>query len=122
MSLRKKQTKFARLVPRLIDKAFEMGYEVTIGDVFRDPRVHGPLGVKQGYGHRNSAHKKKMAIDLNLYKDGKYLDQTEDHRLLGEWWKYAVRRSLWFVLLGTNPGVGNLHRAPNWQESRTKER
>lgn len=87
MSLRKKQTKFARLVPRLIDKAFEMGYEVTIGDVFRDPRVHGPLGVKQGYGHRNSAHKKKMAIDLNLYKDGKYLDQTEDHRLLGEWWE-----------------------------------
>jgi hypothetical protein len=84
---RAQQSAFARLVPRLIDKAFELGFEVTLGDAFRDPRVHGALGVKMGYGHRSSAHKEKMAIDLNLFKDGKFLDSTEDHKPLGEWWE-----------------------------------
>lgn len=51
MSIRKIQSEFARLVPRLIDKAFELGYEVTLGDAFRDERVHGAFGVKLGYGH-----------------------------------------------------------------------
>jgi hypothetical protein len=84
---RAQQSAFARLVPRLIDKAFELGFEVTLGDAFRDPRVHGALGVKMGYGHRSSAHKEKMAIDLNLFKDGKFLDSTEAHKPLGEWWE-----------------------------------
>ena len=33
------QRKFARMVPRLIDKAHELGFEVTLGDAFRDPIV-----------------------------------------------------------------------------------
>lgn len=82
--LRKTQTEFARLVPRLIDKAFEMGYEVTFGDTFRDPRVFGQIGEKKGYGHPKSAHKQRMAIDLNIFKDGVFLGTTEDHRPLGE--------------------------------------
>jgi hypothetical protein len=64
-----------------------MGYEVSLGDAYRDPRVHGMVGVSKGYGHRNSAHKRRLAIDLNLFKDGEYLDATEDHRELGEWWE-----------------------------------
>lgn len=87
MTIREKQTRFAKLVPRLIDKAFALGYEVTIGDAFRDPRVHGEMGVKKGYGHYKSCHKLKLAIDLNLYKDGVYLSKTSDHKKLGEWWE-----------------------------------
>ncbi len=87
MTLRQEQVKFARMVPRLIDKAFEMGYEVTIGDAYRDPRVHGDFGIKKGYGHPKSFHKKRLAIDLNLFKDGEFLGSSEDHRPLGEWWE-----------------------------------
>ncbi len=76
-----------RLLPRLIDKAHEMGFEIRGGDLFRDPRVHGEVGVKLGYGHPKSAHKQKLAIDLNLFKGGKFLGATEDHRPLGEWWE-----------------------------------
>ena len=86
-TLGQKQERFMRMVPRLIDKAHELGFEVRGGDLFRDPRVHGAVGTKVGYGHRKSAHKLKLAIDLNLFKDGKYLDSTEDHRQLGEWWE-----------------------------------
>lgn len=86
-SLRQKQSRFARLVGLLLQKAYEMGYEVTLGDAYRDPRVHGAPGVKMGYGHPSSAHKFRLAIDLNLFKDGKFLEDTEGHRPLGEWWE-----------------------------------
>ena len=87
MTLREQQSKFAKMAAELILKAYELGYEVTLGDAFRDPRLHGDLGVKKGYGAANSFHKKRLAIDLNLFKDGKFLSSTEDHRILGEWWE-----------------------------------
>jgi len=83
----KDQVKFAAMVPRLIDKAFEMGYEVTLGDAYRDPRVFGAVGQAIGYGSKNSKHKSRLAIDLNLFKDGKFLQSTDDHKELGEWWE-----------------------------------
>lgn len=87
MTLREKQSKFARMVAQLIEKAFELGYEVTLGDAFRDPRLHGAIGVKKGYGHPKSCHKLRLAIDLNMFKNGQFLVTTEDHRPLGEWWE-----------------------------------
>ena len=87
MNLREKQSKFARMAADLIIKAYEMGYEVTLGDAYRDPRVHGNIGVKLGYGHSKSCHKIRLAIDLNLFKDGKFLEGSEAHKPLGEWWE-----------------------------------
>ena len=79
MKLREKQSQFALMVARLIIEASRLGYEVTLGDAYRDPRC--------GYGHRNSLHRKRLAIDLNLFRDGDYLTETEDYRELGEWWE-----------------------------------
>jgi hypothetical protein len=87
MELGQKQELFMRLLPGLLDRAHELGYEVRGGDLFRDPRVFGQLGESKGYGHRKSGHKLKIAIDLNLFKDGHFLSGTEDHRELGEWWE-----------------------------------
>ena len=87
MSLREKQSRFALAVSRLIQHAFDMGYEVTLGDAYRDPRVHGAMGIKLSYSHPKSAHKIRLAIDLNLFKDGVFLEGTEAHRPLGEWWE-----------------------------------
>jgi hypothetical protein len=75
------------MVPRLIDKATELGFEVTLGDAYRDPRVFGAPGSKQGYGNPKSCHKLRLAIDLNLFKDGVFLGTNEAHTLLGEWWE-----------------------------------
>ena len=86
-TLLQKQQRFAMAVPGLLKKAEALGYQVTLGDGFRDERVFGKLGEKKGYGNAYSCHKLRLAIDLNLYKNGKYLKNTEDHRPLGEWWE-----------------------------------
>lgn len=86
-TLRQKQSRFARMVADLIIKAYDLGYEITFGDAYRDPRLFGTVGVKQGYGHPKSCHKLRLAIDLNLFKDGKFLETTEGHKELGEFWE-----------------------------------
>lgn len=87
MSLRVLQSQFARMVPRLIDKAHSLGFEVTLGDANRDARVFGAIGERKGYGNPYSKHKKRLAIDLNLFRNGRFLQATEDHAPLGEWWE-----------------------------------
>lgn len=87
MTLREKQSKFVLMVAELIQHAHALGYELTFGDAYRDPRVHGAFGTKQSYGAANSFHKLRLAIDLNLFRDGKFLEGTESHRQLGEWWE-----------------------------------
>jgi len=87
MSLGSKQRKFARMIADLIVWAYEQGYELTFGDAYRDPRVHGVMGVKQGYGRSMSNHKQRLAVDFNLFKAGVYLTATADHEPLGIYWE-----------------------------------
>lgn len=95
MRLGQKQELFMRLLPRLIDKAHSLGFEIRGGDLFRDPRVHGHYGEKVGYGRSKSNHKLKLAIDLNLMKDGKLVRSTSGHKELGEWWEQQHELCRW---------------------------
>ena len=95
MTLGEKQRLFMQLIPRLIDYIHEQGYECTLGDGYRDPRLFGEVGESKGYGYRNSCHKKRLAIDLNLFKDGKYLSKTEDHQPIGEYWEQMSIFARW---------------------------
>lgn len=81
------QVEFSVMVAKLILRANELGYQVTFGDAYRDPRV--------SYGHPNSVHRRRLAVDLNLFQNGKYLTATEDHRVLGEWWKSQHPLARW---------------------------
>lgn len=87
MTLSQKQRLFSKMIAELILWAYDKGYEVTLGDAYRDPRVHGALGEKMGYGARNSCHKLRLAMDLNLFVDGKYVTDGEAHKPLGEKWE-----------------------------------
>lgn len=95
MKLGKKQELFMRLLPRLIDKAHALGFQIRGGDLFRDPRVHGDIGENTGYGNKNSCHKLKLAIDLNLMRGRKLVKTTEGHRELGEWWEKQHKLCRW---------------------------
>ncbi len=63
------------MVSLLIAFAYEKGYEITFGDAW------AKTGHKTG-----SFHYKRLAIDLNLFREGTYLSSTESHRPLGEFW------------------------------------
>jgi len=95
MSLRVDQSRFARMVAQLIIWAYDNGYEVTFGDAYRDPRVFGKVGQYKGYGHASSKHKSRLAVDLNLFRDGEFLTGSEDHRPLGEYWKTLAEDASW---------------------------
>jgi len=86
-SLREKQSRFAYLASLLILYAYARGYEVTLGHAWRCEAC--PVG------RANSNHKLKLAIDLNLFRDGSYLNATEDHRELGEFWKSLAPDCRW---------------------------
>lgn len=85
--LRAQQHRFVVMLGQLIGHATLLGYDLSIGDAYRDPRVHGEYGEDKGYGSRYSDHKLRLAIDLNLFHDNKFLSSTEDHRPLGEYWE-----------------------------------
>jgi len=89
MSLRKKQSRFAVCVGKLILHADALGYELTFGDAYRDERVHGKHGEKVGYAAAKSVHKLRLAVDMNLFVDDVWI-KTGDHvayQQLGEFWE-----------------------------------
>lgn len=86
LTLRQKQSLFAMLVADLIHHAYASGYEVTFGETYRS-REEAERLAKAGKGIKNSLHTQRLAVDLNLFKDGKYLISTEAYRSLGEWWE-----------------------------------
>lgn len=102
MTLREKQSLFAALVAQLIHQAFDRGYEVTLGECWRSEAEAARL-ARRGTGIRHSLHTLKLAIDLNLFRDGRYLRATEDHRALGEWWEQQHELCRW----GGRFGDGN---------------
>ena len=76
MTLRQKQSKFVSMVALLIQFAYEQGYELSFGDAWAST------------GHRdNSNHYIRLAIDLNLFKNGRYLRSTKAYEPLGEFWE-----------------------------------
>jgi len=59
----------------LILEAERRGYSVTFGDAWASA------------GHMaGSNHYRRLAIDLNLFKDGRYITDDEGHKELHEWW------------------------------------
>jgi hypothetical protein len=94
MTLREKQSQFARDVANLIQFAYAEGYEVTFAEAYRPPEL-AELYAQQGRGIRNSQHTKRLAIDLNLFLDGKYLTDSDDYRLLGCYWKSLRPENRW---------------------------
>ena len=86
MTLGQKQRIYTRLVGKLIAKAYSLGYELSFGEAWRPPvavRHYASIGK----GSLSSVHPDRLGIDLNLFRDGKYLRSTEAHRELGEWWE-----------------------------------
>lgn len=69
-----KRSKFTRYIAQLINYMIEQGYEPRLG--------------KEGVPHmKNSLHYEGLAVDIDLIRDGIYLDATSDHKQFGEFWE-----------------------------------
>jgi len=101
MTIGDKQRLFTLLISKLITFAYEQGYALTVGDAYRDPRSHGPWGTeKEGtYGRRNSNHKRRLAMDFNLFKyiNGEMVYQrtSESYEELGKYWESLHELCSW---------------------------
>lgn len=94
MTLSQRQQLFARNVANLILYVAESNYACTLGEAWRTPE-QAALNARKGIGIKNSLHCDRLAIDLNLFKDGKYLTDTESWRPFGEWWEALHPDNRW---------------------------
>lgn len=78
-SLSSKQMQFAKMTVHLFVYLLSNGYTFTYGDAYRDPRCP--------YGHKDSLHRSRLAIDLNIFRDGKYLAESGQYNDIGEFWE-----------------------------------
>lgn len=135
-TLRQKQSRFARNVPRLLDFAVALGYDVTLGEAFRSDEqaeIHAlgfdgreavarmiehqfPLLAKKlrnngGNGVRNSLHTVKLAIDLQLFDraTGRWFTEVEPYRDLGVYWESLGPDHCWGGRFGDTPHYSISH-------------
>jgi len=85
MTLREKQSRFVWCIGQLIVFAYEQGYELTFGDTYPGKFKHSEHGK----------HPQGLAVDLNLFRDGRYLITTEDHAPLGQFYESLDPHASW---------------------------
>ena len=88
------QSLHVRLVAKLIGYATERGYELTWGEAWRTPE-QAALNAKKGTGIANSLHIDRLAVDLNLFRDGIFLTDGAAHKPLGEYWESLHPLARW---------------------------
>ena len=74
MKLSQKRVLFTRLMSKFLAWAIDNGYEIAFDREHCDHM-------------ENSLHYLGLAKDFVMYRDGKYLQDTEDYRFLGDLWK-----------------------------------
>ena len=138
MILREQQALFIKLLAQLISWAYQNGYELTAGELKRsnEQAIINAMGYTKrmvlanaialsfpdlskaildngkANGIVGSLHELGLAVDLNLFKDGKFLPNSEDHRPLGEYWKSLSPLCRWGGDFKPNPD-GN-HYSCTW--------
>lgn len=85
-ALRKAQWKFSRMLALLLAQAHSMGLEVVMGECYRPPEM-AALNAKRGVGIKESLHCICLAADINVFRNGVWLNTTEALTPLGEWWE-----------------------------------
>lgn len=95
MSLVAEQAAFLRDVTKLLNKADELGFVVTGGELYRTPEQQ-EIYVKTGRSKTmNSIHLKRCAIDLNFFVNGKLTYDKNAIKPLGDYWETLNPKNRW---------------------------
>ena len=135
VTLFQKQVLFVQLLPKLFTFAQDSGYQLTLGEAYRTDEqaelnamgpvlrgrvadmlssVYPVLGTKirnnpRIIGARNSLHTVRLAIDLNLFRSGIYLEDTDSFKPLGDYWKTLHPLARWGGDFGPPAGPDGGH-------------
>ena len=88
------QEQFAGDAARLIVEALQRGYGVTLGEAWRTPE-QAALNAEKGIGVANSLHCERLALDLNLFRNGVWLTDTAPYAEMGGYWKSLGPNHRW---------------------------
>ena len=102
MTLLEQQMIFARNIGLLLQFISKSPYKCTLGEVYRTPK-QAALNAQEGSGIVNSLHCERLAIDINLFKDGKYLKDSKDYATIGAYWKSLHILNSWGGDFHTRP-------------------
>jgi D-alanyl-D-alanine carboxypeptidase len=94
MTLFERQKTFALNISALIKFIFDIGFQCTLGEAERS-KEQAEIYAKSGKGIADSLHCKRLAIDLNLFKDGQYLTQFKDYEQAGVFWEKLHPLNRW---------------------------
>jgi D-alanyl-D-alanine carboxypeptidase len=94
--LHERQILHPKLAAKLIEYVASQGLEMTWGETYRPPAM-AALNAASGAGIANSLHCLRLAVDLQLFKDGTYLtdDTTGAYTLAGTYWKTLDPLACW---------------------------
>lgn len=94
MTLREKQEIFTRNVAKLIEFIFDSGYTCTLGEAART-QEQADIYAARGIGSKNSLHLQRLAIDINIFKDGQWLKKSDDYEFAGIFWLALHEDNTW---------------------------
>lgn len=89
LGLAARQQLHVRLTGRLIQFLYEQpSYSATWGESYRSPKV-AELNAQAGVGIARSLHCLRLAVDLQVFKNGEYLTTDADgiYEKLGTFWE-----------------------------------
>lgn len=95
MALVSEQAAFLQDAAKLIQHAAEQGWTVTAGELYRTQEQQD-IYVKTGRSKTsNSYHLKRLAIDLNFFRDGKLIYDVAALQPIGDFWESLSPLNSW---------------------------
>ena len=95
MSMVQEQAAFLLDVCDLIQWCVENGWTVTGGELYRTAEQQ-EIYVKTGRSKTmNSNHLRRLAIDLNFFRDGKLVATKAELAPIGAYWESRDRKNRW---------------------------
>ena len=89
-----RQQTFTTNVAKLILYINSKGYACTFGETLRTKEM-AQIYARTGKGIVDSNHIYKLAVDLNLFKNGVYLSDAKEYKQFGEYWEQLNQFNEW---------------------------
>ena len=87
MKLSEKQGLFALNISKLIQFAAGLGYYITFGEAYRTQYQQDEYLRTGKSKAKTSQHQIRLAVDFNLFIDGKLADKKDDYKPLADYWQ-----------------------------------